>query len=342
MSIGFLIVECPPVQGTTAEQALREQVRIHPDSFQDAHALGEYYAHRSDLKQAVPWLRRAYALDPTSYDNGYDLALALLQIKLIPEARRVVHEMLARKETSELHNLLGAIEDADGKIIDGVRQYEAAARMDPSEKNVFDLGSDLLNHQGFGQAIAIFEFGIAHYPNSSKMRVGLGIAYYSSGRYKDAVDTLCKAADLDPSDVRALGFLGKMIDVSPELTDELAKRLARFVQMYPNNAAANYYYALSVRSQIMPGTGVKEAGEVEARLRKAVTLDPGMAEAHYQLGLLYQNEKQADKAIREFETVIRLRPAFKAAHYHLARLYDAEGKQKLAGKEFQIVRTLPN
>jgi len=326
----------------TPEQELLEQVRIHPDSFQAAHALGEYYAHRSDIKDAVPWLRRAYALDPTSYDNGYDLALALMQAKLLPEARRVVHEMLEHKETSELHNLLGAIEDADGKTIDGVRQYEAAARMDPSEKNVFDLGSDLLNHQGLEQAITIFEFGVARYPNSAKMRVGLGIAYYSSSRYKDAVDTLCKAADLDPSDARTLDFLGKMIDVSPELTDELAKRLARFVQMYPDNAAANYYYALSVRSQMMAGTGINEAGEVEARLRKAVTLDPAMADAHYQLGLLYQDEKQADKAIREFEIVIKIRPAFKPAHYHLARLYAAEGRQELAGKEFQIMRTLPN
>src|SRR5205814_2596153 len=103
----------------------------------------------------------------------------------------------------------------------------------------------------------------------------------SLGRYADAVETLCKAVDLNPRDTRALDFLGKMIDVAPEMADDVRKRLARFAELYPDNAAANYYYALSLQA-------AGNVAKAEALLRRSIELDPGSADAHFHLGLLYQ------------------------------------------------------
>ena len=54
--------------------------------------------------------------------------------------------MLRRQDRGELHNLLGDVEEASRNFDEAARQYETAARMDPSEKNLFDLGTDLLRH----------------------------------------------------------------------------------------------------------------------------------------------------------------------------------------------------
>ena len=65
-----------------------------------------------------------------------------------------------------------------------------------------------------------------------------------------------------------------------------------------------------------------------------------MTDAHYQLGILYQDDGETAKAIRELETAAQLRPDFKAAHYRLSMLYRAQGQEERARDELQIVRSL--
>jgi tetratricopeptide (TPR) repeat protein len=304
------------------------------DTFLENHNRGEQYIRKGDLNAAVPWLRRAYTIRPDNYDNAWDLATACLQIKRIDEARLVVERLLKREDRSELHNLLGDIEEASGHTVEAVKQYETAARSDPTEKNVFDLATELLNHSGFSQAVQIFEFGTGKYPSSARLRMGLGIAYYSIGRYREAVETLCKAVDLDPHDNRGLDFLGKMVDVSPEMAEDVRQRLARFVELYPDSAAANYYYALSLQA-------AGNSAKMETLLLKSVELDPRFADAHFHLGVLYQQESKPAKAIREFEAAVKLRPEIKAAHYRLSGLYQAQGLHEQARRELEIFRSLP-
>ncbi len=319
---------------------LREQIRARPNDFQANHNLGEFYIERHKLGQAIPFLEKAYQLNPADYANGYDLALAYLQSGKTGHSRAVVTALLKQADKAELHNLLGDVEEADGHVDEAARQYESAARIDPSEKNLFDLGSDLTLHRGFEPALKVFQFATARYPQSAKLRVGLGVAYYSMGQYDDAVEALCLAVDLDPKDTKALDFLGRMYDVSPQYADEVTRRLARFVEAYPGNAAANHYYALSLRKRTLSAAPKGESARAEGYLLRAVKANPSFAVAHFELGLLYEERGQTAEAVREYERAVRLRPEFAKAHYHLARLYRKDGRAALAQREFQAFEAL--
>jgi tetratricopeptide (TPR) repeat protein len=330
----------PPAQVARTENILREQVRSSPASFQPHHALGEFYIQQHNLTAAIPCLEAARQIDPSNYENAYDLALAYLQTGATAKSREVITALLDQKDRAELHNLLGDVEEAEGHVQDAAKHYEIAARMDPTEKNLFDLGSHLLLHRGFDPALKVFSFATPRYPQSAKLRVGLGITHYSLGQYDDAVETLCQAVDLDPKDTKALDFLGKMYDVSPQFADEVTKRLARFVQLYPDNAAANYYYALSLRKRVLsPGSNASQA-DAEMLLLRAVKLNPAYADAHYELGLLYEDRKQDAKAIHEYQLAAKLRSDLSKAHYHLGRLYQKNGQPALAQKEFDAFEAL--
>lgn len=322
------------------ESLLREQARLHQDSFAANRSIAEFYIRQHRLDAAIPFLESARRIDPGHYDNSYDLALAYLETGLTAKSREIVTGLLAREDKAELHNLLGDIEEKDGRIQEAAAQYEVAARMDPSEKNLFDLGSYLLRHQGFQPALKVFEFGARRYPQSAKLRVGLGIAYYSLGKYNEAVESLCRAVDLDPTDTRALDFFGKMYDVAPQLSAEVTGRLARFAELYPENAAVAYYYALSLRERNLSSSADRDIAQAEALLKRAVKLDPNFAEAHYELGLLYEDEQQEAGAMREYELAAKLRPDFAKAHYRLARLYRKQGKSELAEKEYRAFEAL--
>jgi tetratricopeptide (TPR) repeat protein len=334
------LIASATAQIDSTEPALLKQVRLQPESFQPNHLLGELYAHKNRLKDAVPYLRKAFEIDPANYDNAYDLALAYLETGATQSSREVIQILIQRQDKAELHNLLGDIEEKDGHVQQSAEQFEIAARMDPSEKNLFDLANELLLHRGFQPGLKVLDFATQKYPNSAKLRVALGVAHYSLGQYDQALEALCQAVDLDPKDTRALDFLGKMYDVAPEEADEVTRRLARFTREYPKNAAANYYYALSLRRRTTEGHSATVDREAERFLLRATKLSPEWADAHYQLGLLYEDESLQDNAIREYQVAVRLRPEVAKAHYRLARLYEKKGQRESAQAELHAFEAL--
>jgi len=312
---------------------------VNPSEFQSNHRLGEFYLGQHNFVRALPYLEKAYSADPADYVNAFDLATLYLQLKKNSQARAIVTDLLGKEDRAELHNLLADIEEADGHVDEAARQYEIAARLDPTEKNLFDLGSELLNHRGFEPALKVFVYAAGQYPKSVRVRVGLGVAHYSLGQYDEAVAALCGAVDLDPKDTKAYDFLGKMYDISPQYAGAVSTRLAHFAETYPTSAAANYYYALSLRRRTLGGS-TANAAAAEPFLRKAVRNDPAFTAAHYELGLLCEDLGAATEAIQQYQIAIRQEPNLEKAHYRLARLYAKAGDAAKARQEFAIVDKL--
>jgi len=75
--------------------------------------------------------------------------------------------------------------------------------------------------------------------------------------------------------------------------------------------------------------------EADAASRKAVELDPDLAEAHASRGLAISMRKQYDEAVKEFETAIRLNPKLFEAYYFYGRARLAQGKLAEAAQLFE-------
>ncbi|HKS95718.1 MAG TPA: protein kinase, partial [Terriglobia bacterium] len=69
--------------------------------------------------------------------------------------------------------------------------------------------------------------------------------------------------------------------------------------------------------------------------RKALLLDPGLAEAHVARGLAISLSKRYDEAELEFQTAIRLDPKSFEAYYFYARACVQQGKQEEAARLFE-------
>jgi predicted Zn-dependent protease len=100
-----------------AEEQFHKAVELEPENFDANHNLGEAYVRGGKIADAAPFLEKAQRLDPSSYDNGYDLSLAYLLTGRLREGRQLVHDLLQRKNTAELHNLLAEIEEKDGNFV---------------------------------------------------------------------------------------------------------------------------------------------------------------------------------------------------------------------------------
>jgi tetratricopeptide (TPR) repeat protein len=319
-----------------AQEQLQKAVALEPRDYDANHNLGELYVRAGKLSDAVPFLKQAQHANPASYDNGYDLALAYLYIGQQAQARQLVQTLLHTKDTAELHNLLGQIEEKDGKFLPAVNEFEIAAHQDPSESNLFDWASELLLHQTLEPAIEIFRQAAERYPNSPRVAIGLGIALYTHGFYDEAVKSLLRAADLSPSDPRSYLFLSKAYDSSPSQADEVILKFRQFSKLLPNDAHASYYYAMSMWKGKRAQDPSLDLQQIESLLKKAVALDPKLAEAHLQLGNLYSDQAQYAEAVPEYEKALENNPNLADAHYRLGQAYVHTGQKDKAQAQFQV------
>ena len=322
------------------ERKLSESVKQNPDSFEARHRLAVFYLREGHVKQALPQLERAAAINPASYEVGYDLARALLETGRLDAARAQVKGWLAKKDNGELHNLLGDIEQRAGNLIVAADQFQRAAHLDPIEEHLFDWGDNLLQLRAYDPAVEVFVASVKRFPQSARLRIGLGIAQYYRGEYQDAVRSFCDAADLAPSDPRPYQFLGEMYGVSPEMAKEISTRLARFVETQPKNALAHFQYAMSLRKDAGEAAGPDDLRRIEDLLKRAVQLDPGLAKGFFELGVLQAEQQRHDEAIDNLRRATTLQPSLSQAHYRLALVYQRTGRKDLAAKELETFRQL--
>jgi tetratricopeptide (TPR) repeat protein len=323
-----------------AEVEFKKAAELEPGNFDANHNLGEFYIRAGKIAESAPYLDKALRINPAAYDNGYDLSLAYLEIDRLADARQVAQALLKQKDTGELHNLLGQIEEKDGKFVPAANEFEIAARMDASESNLFDWASELLLHRTLEPAIDVFRQAAERYPNSPRLAIGLGIALYSRGNYDEAVKSLLRAADLSPSDPRCFLFLSKAYDSSPSQADEVIQRFARFAELQPTNPRAFYYYAMSLWKRKRAQDPSLDLHHIESLLQKAVTLDPKLAEAHLQLGTLYSDQSQYAEAIPEYGKALENNPDLADARYRLGQAYVHTGEKAKAQEQFQIYQQL--
>lgn len=323
-----------------AETHLKKAAELAPSSYDNNHNYGEFLIGEGKLAAAVPYLARAQQDDPSSANNGYDLALAEIKTGQYAQAKTVLEDLLKRNNSADLHSLLGAADEHAGAYIQAANEFQTAAHMDPSEANVFAWGSELLLHHTLEAAIQVFARGAQLYPRSARMQVGYGIALYSRGHYQGAIDAFCAAIDINPKDPRPYTFLGKIYDVSPLQAAAVTGRFARFAKLQPRNAQALYYYAMSLWKASRGENGAANNPQVQSLLERAVSLDPAFADAHLQLGILYAGQRQWTLAVPQYRAALRSDPNLPDAHYRLGEALVRTGDRVAAQTEFQIFNRL--
>jgi tetratricopeptide (TPR) repeat protein len=245
---------------------------------------------------------------------------------------------LSNSEQAELHEQLARLDEALGDPLEAVNEYQRAEELAPSEAHCFDWATELLTHRAFEPATEIFEQGHRHYPQSMHMLLGLGVTWYARGDDDQAARYFRAASDLAPDDTTPYMFLGRMETAENMPTEETVAYFARFARLAPDNAWANYYYAVGVWKRALSEGPIDDPTfkQVETLLQRALQLDPKFAEAHLLLGTLYGARENYAQAIAEFQDAIAINPDLEEPHYRLALAYRRTGNDAEAQKEMQI------
>jgi tetratricopeptide (TPR) repeat protein len=257
-----------------------------------------------------------------------DLPRATAYDETVKEAD--IRAALAREDSADLHAKLAEIEEREGRPLEAVKEYQRAAEMRPTEPHLFAWGAELLLHHAPEPAIEVFTKGYRLYPQSSRMMLGLGAAWYAERSKEQAVQIFLQACDLNPSDPTPYLFLGRLQVTEQVVPPGWTERMKRFASLRPENAMAHYLYAVAL---IKEGGHPNHLDEAEAQLNSAIQLDPRLGEAYLQLGIVRINREEFSGAITPLQKAAELTPLPDEAHYRLAQVYRRQGNTEKANQE---------
>ncbi|HLB86754.1 MAG TPA: tetratricopeptide repeat protein, partial [Terriglobales bacterium] len=295
-------------------------------------------AAHQDYVAAIPLMENVQREFPQSYEVNFNLALAYFDAQAYEKAAETLGPLISHEPRAEAYNLLAMVEEQRQRYLEAVRAFQKAAELDPRNEDYrFDYGYELLRHQTTDAAIAVFASGVRDFPNSGKMRVGLGCAHYVAGKYEEAAQSILQATTLDPHNRLAYFFLGKVYEKAYALQDAISDKFQAYVQQRPDDPWSYYHYGiiLYLRSQADPHPDYEP---VKSCLGKAIHLNPGFSEAYLQLGIISQREGQFDRSVGFLARAVQANPKLAAAHYRLGQAYTRLGQGEKAKLEFALFK----
>ena len=222
----------------------------------------------------------------------------------------------------------------------------AQATNDTTAYELYHRGTSLWERRSgdnIPKAIAFYEQAIAHDPNYALAYAGLANAYallpyYTSTPRHDAnpkaKEAARKAIGLDPNLAEAHTALAKMLFFDEiDLAGSL-REYQRAIELKPNDATARHWFG----SDVLAGLG--RFKEAIAECRRAVELDPLSPIINTDLGATLYLARRSDDAIAQLRKTLEIDPTFVNAHYYLGLVFQQKGDLPGAIAQYEKAKQL--
>jgi tetratricopeptide (TPR) repeat protein len=165
--------------------------------------------------------------------------------------------------------------------------------------------------EGIEEGVRHLEKAVNIYPKFVQAQLMLGTAYMDLGQFDKAEQSLKRTVELDPKAANALLALGELY-LKQKKEDDAEKTLLQGLQMEDRSyqghlSLARVYWSRA--SKIKDDTQAKpDLEKAYAEVKKALELDPNLAQGHLLKGNLLLRVRRIPDAQHEFEEYLRLEP----------------------------------
>jgi tetratricopeptide (TPR) repeat protein len=173
-----------------------------------------------DQAAAEPYLTRAIAADPASFDGHAMLADLYMSRGDVERARTTLDQFAKRQpESARVRTALGIVLEEAGRPADARAQYEDALTLDPREpiasNNLARLYAE--NQATTDRAIELARTAVAQLPHDADVHDTLGWAAFKARRLSLAASELERAVALNP---RAATYSNHLREVKAAIAEE--------------------------------------------------------------------------------------------------------------------------
>jgi tetratricopeptide (TPR) repeat protein len=320
-------------KNTEAEAAWRLYLKTHTANAEPYAHIGLLEARQEHYKEAVPFYRKALALNPTYPGLRLNLGLALFKGG---ELKQAIHEfdLLLKTaspgspESQRLTILAGMAHYGLSEYAEAVPYLKEAAAADAQNLQLrLALAHSCLWSKQYQCVLDTYHEILTLNAESAEADMLAGEAQDELKNHAGAIEQFRAAVKADPKepDVHfGLGYLLWGQRRYPEAASEFQAELAN----NPNHVQAMIYLGDTEMQMSHPEIA-------EPLLEKALRIDAGRELAHLDLGIVYADAGRRDDALREMKEASRLVPEDINVHWRLGRLLKAMGKTDEAKAEFE-------
>jgi tetratricopeptide (TPR) repeat protein len=300
-----------------AAAELKIAAALDPNNGQTFSSLGQAYMLLQDAADAAPAFAQAARLEPANADILYNWAVALNQLGRTAQAEKALAQIPEGEMSDEAESLAGDVEETLGHFLSAAEHYRKAAKENPSEDNLEALCTEYLRHWAWDDARKIAQYGAARYPQSARLKLELGVALYGAKEFPEAAAQFAALLQADPDNTTYADMLGRTCG---ELAGDnsACATLEDVATRHAGNGSADVYSATHILDR--PHAPV-DLDRAEKWLVRATAANPKLANAWYELGVLYAERADWPQCARALEKAVTLAPDFASAHYQLAAAY---------------------
>jgi len=243
-----------------AEQNLQRALELNPECAACDQGLAEIAERQGDTEKALAYLVKAKQRDPEDPAILFDFGKVCLQRNLLEDALPALTKAVALKPDRDPY--------------------------------VYVLASAYVAQGNLSKAASLFARLLQKHPHDAVLKYSIGAVNYLQGKYPEAESLLKQSLQAQPEQVAASYYLGLTYDALGQ--DDRAVTVFRdLLRSHPEHAPS-YVKLGSILLRR------HDYGEAQQDLERAILLDPGSVQAHYQLGLLLRRLGRTDESENQF------------------------------------------
>lgn len=320
---------------TSAKNAYIKVIELRKEYMEAYQSLCIILLKLNEPLEAVKYAQIASESDPENYIYDFIAGTAYMKNRDFEKAQEPLERAL-EKAPDNLGNLntLGTCYMAQGKSEKAIQTYKKALEINPkSVMAYYNIGSayqiqqnhelaceylskaiELEEDEGFITALAMSEVKLGRYESALKHYKQLALMCPSKENFKYNIVTCYEALGEFQT---AIKMLEEMVYINPKFILPAQKLASLYIKTNQLNKAKEIYDNILLKNKVTAETlhqyailssSLCDTDTAEKMLKKVIRMNPEIAKAHKDLGIIYLNKRLFDYARDEFETAMKLAP----------------------------------
>ncbi len=256
----------------------------------------------------------------------------------LPEARAKLRERFAKEgERPRLLLFEAMILYRERQYPDSIRKLERSLSLHDGDPDVYKLiGLNLVAGGRGDLAGSYFEKAVELAPRDFMARYYLGLHQLTSKQFDLAAASAQTVIKLNPRYLDGYLVLGVAQEQLGKENDAIQtyRQACEIAEQHQFKAETPFLYLARLLISL------RQFEQSLPLLKKVLTINPNLAEAHTLLGQTFGRFEQYEQAIQSLQEAVRLAPNEKTPHYLLMGIYQKLGKTEQARREMRIFRAL--